>query len=194
MDAIINLKDVNLLIASGCIIFNPLYWNIVARWECRSRAISRKLGAKVGCSLLAATILVLGIVRDWRFGEAIVTQPRWHVMEQQWIWALGYVTVSMGTILVLSSFLRLGFFGTFLGDYFGILMDERVIGFPFNIINNPMYWGTSLNFLGYAVVQASPVGIILSALVAIVYKIAIIYEGEFTTRIYNEADKNRKMV
>lgn len=38
----------------------------------------------------------------------------------------------------------------FIGDYFGILMDERVTGFPFNVCENPMYVGSTLNFLATA--------------------------------------------
>lgn len=45
---------------------------------------------------------------------------------------------------------RLGITGTYLGDYFGILMKERVTGFPFNVTDDPMYNGGSLLFLGYA--------------------------------------------
>ncbi|CAJ0968134.1 unnamed protein product, partial [Ranitomeya imitator] len=35
-------------------------------------------------------------------------------------------------------------------DYFGILMEEKVTGFPFNIMENPMYWGSTANYLGLA--------------------------------------------
>jgi methylene-fatty-acyl-phospholipid synthase len=45
----------------------------------------------------------------------------------------------------------LGITGTFLGDYFGILMKEKVTGFPFNITNDPMYNGSSLLFLADAI-------------------------------------------
>ena len=38
----------------------------------------------------------------------------------------------------------------FAGDYFGLLLKKRVTGFPFNIMNNPMYWGSTMNFLGYS--------------------------------------------
>lgn len=37
-----------------------------------------------------------------------------------------------------------------IGDYFGILMDERVTSFPFNVNENPMYNGTVMIFLGTA--------------------------------------------
>ena len=36
------------------------------------------------------------------------------------------------------------------GDYFGILMDEPVTGFPFSLTENPMYWGSSATYLGLA--------------------------------------------
>jgi len=29
-------------------------------------------------------------------------------------------------------------------------MDKRITGFPFNVCDNPMYNGSTLNFLGYA--------------------------------------------
>lgn len=37
------------------------------------------------------------------------------------------------------------------GDYFGILKEARVTTFPFNIVDNPMYWGSTANYLGWAV-------------------------------------------
>jgi methylene-fatty-acyl-phospholipid synthase len=49
----------------------------------------------------------------------------------------------------------LGIIGTFLGDYFGILMKEKVTGFPFNITNDPMYNGSSLLFLADAIAYIS---------------------------------------
>jgi phosphatidylethanolamine N-methyltransferase len=44
----------------------------------------------------------------------------------------------------------LGVTGTYLGDYFGILMSEMVTGFPFNVMSDPMYWGSSMCFVGVA--------------------------------------------
>jgi methylene-fatty-acyl-phospholipid synthase len=37
-----------------------------------------------------------------------------------------------------------------LGDYCDILMDEKVTGFPFNVVDNPMYNGSTMVFLGIA--------------------------------------------
>ena len=44
----------------------------------------------------------------------------------------------------------LGVTGTYLGDYFGILMDKMVTGFPFNILDNPMYIGSTMCFLAHS--------------------------------------------
>jgi phosphatidylethanolamine N-methyltransferase len=36
------------------------------------------------------------------------------------------------------------------GDYFGILKEARVTTFPFSVLDNPMYWGSTANYLGWA--------------------------------------------
>lgn len=46
---------------------------------------------------------------------------------------LSWVLYAIGMIFVVSSSIRLGITGTYCGDYFGILMKERVTGFPFNV-------------------------------------------------------------
>lgn len=56
-------------------------------------------------------------------------------------------------------------------------MEERVTGFPFNVCENPMYIGSTLNFLGTALYAASPAGLALTAIVFVVYEIALTYEG-----------------
>lgn len=58
--------------------------------------------------------------------------------------------VILGQIFVVTSTWALGVTGTFLGDYFGILMDERVEGFPFNVLRDPMYVGSTMCFAGGA--------------------------------------------
>jgi phosphatidylethanolamine/phosphatidyl-N-methylethanolamine N-methyltransferase len=70
----------------------------------------------------------------------------------------------------------LGFTGTYLGDYFGILMDHRVTSFPFNITSAPMYYGSTLSFLGTAILYGKPAGVILTAEVLVVYLVALGFE------------------
>jgi len=94
-----------------------------------------------------------------------------------------------GQLFVLSSTWALGITGTFLGDYFGILMDHRVEGFPFNILRDPMYVGSTMCFGGIALWYESPAGLMLTLYVYIVYLIALRYEGPFTDAIYSNRAK-----
>ena len=82
----------------------------------------------------------------------------------------------IGNVLVLSSMYALGVTGTYLGDYFGILMDEPVTGFPFNVTGAPMYWGSVCSFLGTALYKGRVAGVLLSVEVFFMYLVALQYE------------------
>ncbi|NP_001276943.1 phosphatidylethanolamine N-methyltransferase isoform c [Mus musculus] len=83
------------------IVFNPLFWNVVARWEQRTRKLSRAFGSPhLACYSLGICILLLNILRS-----------HWH---------------------------------------------------------------------------ASPTGLLLTVLVAIVYVVALLYEEPFTAEIYRQ--------
>ncbi|XP_020503972.1 phosphatidylethanolamine N-methyltransferase [Labrus bergylta] len=183
----INLRDSNFCIAVLAIFFNPLFWNVVARWEHRTRRLSRLFGsAYLACYCLGFVIILLNVYRSHSMTVVMKSQARWDVLERTEVFYAGAALIVLGTVLVVSSFLALGFTGTFLGDYFGILMDDKVTGFPFNITDNPMYWGSTANYLGLALIGASPVGLVLTAFVAVVYSVAITFEGPFTEQIYAE--------
>ncbi|XP_035002414.1 phosphatidylethanolamine N-methyltransferase isoform X1 [Hippoglossus stenolepis] len=186
-------RDSSFCIAIIAIIFNPLFWNVVARWEHRTRRLSRLFGSPhLGCYCLGFVIILLNVYRSHSMTVAMKSQARWDVMDRSEVFYTGGALMGLGTLLVVSSFLALGFTGTFLGDYFGILMEEKVTGFPFNVIENPMYWGSTANYLGLALVGASPVGLVLTAIVAVVYKVALRFEGPFTEQIYQERSQRRK--
>lgn len=89
---------------------------------------------------------------------------------------LAYVLFGVGNVLVLSSMWALGVTGTYLGDYFGILMDAPVTGFPFNVSGAPMYYGSTLSFLGVALYKGKVAGLLLTAEVLILYLIALRWE------------------
>lgn len=42
-------------------------------------------------------------------------------------------------------------FELFTGDYFGILKEEKVTSFPFSVMDNPMYWGSTACYLGWSI-------------------------------------------
>lgn len=105
--------------------------------------------------------------------------------------AAGYTLLACGNILVISSTYRLGISGTFLGDYFGFLLEEMVTGFPFNVTGAPMYWGSTMSFLGTALLFGKPAGLLLTVWVYLVYVVALRFEDPFTAGIYAKRDRER---
>ena len=118
-------------------------------------------------------IFSLGLFRDSLYNKALAAQPLYPPLHQP---SLGIALFAAGNVLVLSSYYRLGITGTFLGDYFGILMDEKVEGFPFNVTGAPMYWGSTLSFLGVALYKGKVAGGLLTLEVFVMYLIALQFE------------------
>ncbi|CAJ0832682.1 9905_t:CDS:2 [Entrophospora sp. SA101] len=140
--------------------------------EYKTHFITRLSGGNpyFGCYSLAITIFSLGL--------AIENQPTLPELDNDQVKLLGAILFGSGMLFVTSSTYMLGITGTFLGDYFGILMNEKVTSFPFNILEHPMYYGSTMSFLGTALWYASPAGILLSTFAFIVYLVAIQYEGQ----------------
>ncbi|KAI9092155.1 methylene-fatty-acyl-phospholipid synthase-like protein [Phlyctochytrium arcticum] len=183
-----------LLISAASIIFNPTAWNIIARNEYRNKTMARMMGSpKRGCYLLAFLIFSFGILRDYLFTVAMDHQPTSRILQSPQITFYAGICIAVGNILVLSSMWKLGITGTYLGDYFGILMEKRVTGFPFNVVENPMYFGSTLCFLGASLWRGCPAGLVLTGVVYVVYAVAVeIFEGPFTASIYQKRDEQRK--
>ncbi|XP_036924797.1 phosphatidylethanolamine N-methyltransferase isoform X1 [Sturnira hondurensis] len=159
----------------------------VARWEQKTRKLSQAMGSPyLACYALGGVILLLNVLRSHCFTQAMLSQPRMDSLDSPVARLTGLLLLGLGSVLVLSSFFALGFTGTFLGDYFGILKESRVTTFPFSILDNPMYWGSTANYLGWAIVHASPAGLLLTAVVAFTYVVAILYEEPFTAEIYQQ--------
>lgn len=149
---VIDLAQPSLYVAAASIIFNPTYWNIVAQNEYRNKTITRILNGNryLGCYLLAASIFSLGILRDHLYNVALKDQPTHPLLTLPAVKVAAAGLFLAGNVFVLSSMWALGVTGTYLGDYFGILMDHMVTGFPFNVMSDPMYWGSSMSFAGVA--------------------------------------------
>ncbi|KIO21137.1 hypothetical protein M407DRAFT_245581 [Tulasnella calospora MUT 4182] len=187
--SLVNLVDWSqptLWISAASICFNPIFWNIVAQNEYHNKTITKTLGGKpyLGCYFLALSIFSLGLIRDYLYHDALKYQTKYDIIPYDLAKPLAVALFGFGQLLVLTSTYALGITGTYLGDYFGILMDHRVEGFPFNIMRDPMYNGSTLCFLGTALWSRSPAGLVLSSLVYIVYTVALTYEGPFTDMIY----------
>lgn len=173
------------------IMFNPFFWNFVGRVEFSTHILTKITGCKrYACYLFAVVVFTLGIFRDYLYYAALKTQPTAPILDNSIVRLLGWGVAGFGHVLVLSSMYALGVTGTYLGDYFGILMDHKLESFPFSFCNNPMYVGSTLSFLGVALHEGKAVGIALSLLVWIIYRIGLVFEEPFTDFIYsNRKDK-----
>lgn len=84
------------------------------------------------------------------YERALAEQPHWKVLDDDLVKLAAVVLFVAGQVFVVTSMWALGVTGTYLGDYCGILMSARVTGFPFNVLNDPMYVGSAMAFLGTA--------------------------------------------
>lgn len=148
----VNMGNVVFWQAAIVILLQPVIWNVLARLEHHTQILSKMFGSAVrGTYALALWIFAAGIYRDLLFVEAMDKQRKVAWLAGTEYRVLGFGAMGIGFVLVMSSFWRLGVVGTYLGDYFGILMEKRITGFPFNMFSDPMYDGSSLMFLGKAV-------------------------------------------
>jgi phosphatidylethanolamine N-methyltransferase len=186
--SIIDTSATSLYISLLSIAFNPTAWNIVARNEYTNKTITRLFGgnARYGCYFLALLIFSFGILRDHLYQRALGDQPRVPLLPEPYATVVPAVMFAMGQTFVITSTYALGITGTFLGDYFGILMDHRVEGFPFNVLRDPMYVGSTLCFTATALWYERPAGLLITLYVYVVYIIALRFEGPFTDMIYSK--------
>lgn len=198
MSALLNHVDLSkpsLYFSLASIAFNPTAWNIVARNEYRNKTITKIFGgsAKIGCYFLAASIFFAGMLRDSLFHKAIAEQPHAQLLSEPLNVIVPPVLVGLGQLFVITSTWQLGITGTFLGDYFGILMDHRVEGFPFNVLRDPMYVGSTMSFVGASLWYESPAGLLIALYIYVAYVIALRFEGPFTDMIYSNREVKKDL-
>lgn len=105
----------------------------------------------------------------YRYTRALKDQPQCALLPPPYATLVPASLFITGQVVVITSTWALGITGTFLGDYFGILLEDRVEGFPFNVLDNPMYMGSSMSFAAGAlwyVNQATSLAIIVTDITA----------------------------
>lgn len=147
----VDLTDQAFARAIVATVLPPLIWNIIGPFEYHTRLVS-KITFKpiIGVYLSGLLIASLSVYRSALFVAAINSQVRLNEMDTPLFHALGGFILVCGMAMFLGAYYRLGITGTYLGDYFGIFRDERITAFPFNVLNNPMYDGSSMNHLAEA--------------------------------------------
>ena len=184
------LMSIKILFSCPLVMYLPM-WNVIVRLEYKKRIVSRLFGGpRKGVIVLAIFILLCNLLRTLYFRSLADSSTRLSILENSTVYGVGYVIEGVGIILVVCSAWRLGFYNTFYGDYFGILMGARVTAFPFNILNDPMYWGTFMLYLGEAIQYASTVAFVLSLCIGFSCFLAAKFEAPFTAMIYNQAKKS----
>ena len=175
----------------------PLIWNSIARFF---RFLTHDVFPSTPssaryllCYAMTVWILLFSGFRDYLFHRCLYSQPTLsslhstHPLPQ----VAGALLIGAGQVFVWSSFLALGVTGTFLGDYVGILMDAPVTSFPFSLLANPMYVGSTLSFLGSSLWNESAAGLALTLWVWVVYLIALQFEEPYTAMIYQQRETAR---
>jgi hypothetical protein len=100
--------------------------------EYHNKTLTKIFGSPYrGCYFLTLAIFFCGIFRDSLYHQALLDQPQVLLLPKPFDKYVPAVLIGLGQLLVVSSTWALGITGTFLGDYFGILMDERVEGYVF---------------------------------------------------------------
>ncbi|KAF9468374.1 phospholipid methyltransferase-domain-containing protein [Collybia nuda] len=193
LSSLVDFSQSSLTIALLAIAFNPTAWNIVAQNEYRNKTITRIFGgnSRYGCYFLAVMIFSFGILRDSLYHRALEGQPIKAILPEPFATIVPVALFIIGQTFVVTSTWALGVTGTFLGDYFGILMDHRVEGFPFNVLRDPMYVGSTMCFAAGALWYERPAGLLITIYVYIVYVIALRFEGPFTDMIYTKRAEER---
>jgi phosphatidylethanolamine N-methyltransferase len=193
-EGFIFLNEKYLLLAVAVTIASPIYWNVFCRYEYYTKRLSRTAGSpSLALVIFAVSILLLSSFREWTFFRAMSRQP---FIELQAVWIrsivylIGYSLLSFGLILSATGFYQLGIFGTYMGEYFGFMFDQKIESFPFNYFCDPMYFGSTLMHYGHSLLSLSPTGIFLSTLLGFTYWLAArCFEGPFMNAMY--AAKNR---
>ena len=114
----VDFSDRNLHIIAIVTILTPIIWNILARIEYYTHLLTKlACGNKyLGCYILAVYIFSFSLFRDYLFAKALESQPTF--LKEEYgteLMYAGYAIQAIGSILVLSSYYRLGITGTYLG-------------------------------------------------------------------------------
>lgn len=180
--------------------FSILLWNVIGRTEYYYHTFSNLFGGdkKKAIKFVTIIIMISSRLRDLSFGigtlydEPLVDDVDKYLSRNNYFNKfIGASLFIFGQVLVYTSTKSLGMEGTYLGDYFGILCQERVVSFPYNILAHPMYDGAVITYLGASLFCCSSCGLALTAWLYVCYQISEHYfEGPFTTMIYSQPENS----
>jgi len=182
--------------AISMIVLCPITWNLVARYEFYTKKLSNFVGDnRLAADIFAHILIEMGIFRNYMFMRVIRNHNKVDLFSDYslYIEIIGYLILVSGFHLNVFAYYRLGIHGIYYGDYFGVLCKEMVTAFPYNILDNPLYVGSTMLFLGSSILYRSPSGILLTILAWVMYKFASFLENPMTPLIYSTENIERVM-
>ncbi|CAH1800184.1 unnamed protein product [Owenia fusiformis] len=191
---LIDLDDWNLWMTIVCMALSPTWWFVSARFEYHTRYITKLFGNKyTACYVTGVITLALDCIRDWRYHILMAEQPKWAVLQNDTVEAIGNGLTIFGLVMVLSTWYQMGYTGILYGDYFDILKNERVTGFPYNVFNDPQYLAFNIVTFGTSVSHGSFIGLLLSIYHVFLMKTIAWLEDPFTSMIYEKRAKQESL-
>ncbi|EDQ88041.1 uncharacterized protein MONBRDRAFT_33076 [Monosiga brevicollis MX1] len=191
-DAVVG--DYSALRSCFATIMAPILWNLLP--QIFGPALINWIGRRQAMLVFSLYVFLFTCFRSWAFQMGIADDktsfdvllpffPNATVFHNIFF-AVGAATVLVGTVLTSASFIRLGIFGTYMGEFFGVMLSEKITTFPFDVVDNPMYFGSSLMHIGLAIMEQSPVGVVLGAVVFWWYYMAALYEEPLMVEMYKK--------
>ncbi|KAI9223067.1 phospholipid methyltransferase-domain-containing protein [Blastocladiella britannica] len=183
------IDTATVLPAVAAIALHVANYNATARLEFNSHAITKVLGRNA-VYFYAVYLVASALVRDWFIDRAMAYDAGSLILLPSGLaWLVGNALLVTGFGINLWTLKALGIKNMYNGDSFGHLMDAPVNDGPYQLWNDPQYFGTSLACLGHAVALQSGVGYALAAIMWCVFEVSVRnFEGPHLARIYANRD------
>ena len=108
-----------------------------------NKTLTKAFGSKeTACSAFGYVVFTMGTIRNYLFLLAIWSQPHgasFSIFDQILVKSMVPILGVWGASYVFFSMKKLGFYGTYHGDHFGIFHKEKLTVYPFNVCEHPMY-------------------------------------------------------
>lgn len=171
-------------------ILSVLVWGVLPHLQYKYKIISKFFNNDMekAADFLAFLLIHIGTFRNYAFTESIFNNKRFDFGELNIISSIiGISILLFGSLLWITSLLKLGLRGSYFGDHFGFLFKKRIESFPFNILENPQYTGSKLFLLGQSILFRSLTGLFMTFAISILYSfLFFVFEKKNMKKIYNK--------
>jgi methylene-fatty-acyl-phospholipid synthase len=196
MDTMINLMNNNINFSEKHFIevifysiLSVLVWGLLPHLQFKYQIISRFFhnDMEKAADFLAFLLIHLGTFRNYAFTESMFSNKRYDFKEYNMISnVVGISILIFGSLLWITSLIKLGLRGSYFGDHFGFLFSKKIESFPFNVLENPQYTGSKIFLLGQSILFRSPTGVFLTLTISLFYSfLFFVFEKKNIKKIYN---------